>query len=114
MSSGKIDKYEYLTGKDILPYNQQRIKEQAKFTYYLLRKAIEKQIKTIEDQGEREIEILKDLKDHNKQLANDYEDKLLISKEWEISKNIYNKRLDKIKELSIELKIDDNNYYLLI
>ena len=33
LSSGKIDKYEYLTGKDILPSNQQQIIEQAKFTY---------------------------------------------------------------------------------
>ena len=31
--SGKIDKYEYLTGKDILPSNQQQIIEKAKFTY---------------------------------------------------------------------------------
>ena len=76
-----------------------------------MRKAIEKQIKTIEDQGERQIEILKDLKDHNKQLTNEYDGKLLIWKEREISKNIYNKTLDKIKELSE--KIDDNNYYLL-
>ena len=49
LSSGKIDKYEYLTGKEILPSNQQQIIEQAKFTYSLLRKAFEKQIKTIED-----------------------------------------------------------------
>ena len=31
-SSGKIDKYKYLTGKEILPPNQQKIIEQAKFT----------------------------------------------------------------------------------
>ena len=29
----KIDKYEYLTGEEILPSNQQEIIEQAKFTY---------------------------------------------------------------------------------
>ena len=33
LSSGKIDKYEYLTGKEILPSNQQQIIEQAKLTY---------------------------------------------------------------------------------
>ena len=33
LSSGKIDKYEYLTGEEILPSNQQKIIEQAKFTY---------------------------------------------------------------------------------
>ena len=51
LSSGKIDKYEYLTGKEILPSNQKQIIEQAKFTYSSLGKAFEKQIKTIEDQG---------------------------------------------------------------
>ena len=38
LSSGKIDKYEYLTGKDILPSNQQQIIEQAKFTFSYLGK----------------------------------------------------------------------------
>ena len=33
LSSGKIYKYEYTTGEDILPSNQQQIIEQAKFTY---------------------------------------------------------------------------------
>ena len=36
LSSGKIHKYEYLTGEDILPYNQQQMIEQAKLTYYPL------------------------------------------------------------------------------
>ena len=53
LSSGKIDKYEYLTGKEILPSNQQQIIEQAKFTYSPLGKAFEKQIKTIEDQEKK-------------------------------------------------------------
>ena len=84
LSSGKIHKYEYLTGEDILPSNQQQIIEQAKFTYSPLRKAFEKQIKTIEDQGEKQIDALKNLKDQNKQLVNvdyEYADKLLHSKE---------------------------------
>ena len=51
LSSGKIDKYEYLIGEEILSSNQQRIIQQAKFTYFPLGKALEKQIKTIEDQG---------------------------------------------------------------
>ena len=62
LSSGKIDKYEYLTGKEILPSNQQQIIEQAKFTYSPLRKAFEKQIKKIEDQGEKQVEALGNLK----------------------------------------------------
>ena len=55
-SSGKLHKYEYLTGKDILPSNQQQIIEQAKFTYSPLGKAFEKQIKTIEDQGKKQVD----------------------------------------------------------
>ena len=51
LSSDEIDKYEYLTGEEILPSNQQQIIEQAKFTYSPLGKAFEKQTKTIEDQG---------------------------------------------------------------
>ena len=35
LSSGKVDKYEYLTGEEILPSNKKQIIEQAKFTYYL-------------------------------------------------------------------------------
>ena len=41
-SSGKIHKYEYLTGEDILPSNQQQIIEQTKFTYSPFGKAFEK------------------------------------------------------------------------
>ena len=46
-SLGKLHKYEYLTGEDILPSNQQHIIEQTKFTYSPLGKALDKQIKTI-------------------------------------------------------------------
>ena len=47
LSSGKIDKYEYLTGKEMLPSNQQQIIEQGKFTYSPMGKAFGKQIKTL-------------------------------------------------------------------
>ena len=68
LSSAKIHKYEYLTGEDMLPTNQQQIIEQTKFTYSPLGKAFEKQIKTIEDQGEKQIDALKDLKQAKEQL----------------------------------------------
>ena len=55
LSSGKIDKYEYLTGEEILPSNQKQIIEQAKFIYSPLGKAFEKQTKTIEDQGKNNL-----------------------------------------------------------
>ena len=45
LSSGKINKYEYLTGEEIFPSNQPQIIEQAKFTYSPLGKSFEKQKK---------------------------------------------------------------------
>ena len=52
----------YLTGEDILPSNQEQIIEQAKFTYSPLGKAFEKQIKTIEDKGHKQIDALESLR----------------------------------------------------
>ena len=107
LSSGKLHKYEYLTGEEILPSNQQQIIQQAKFNYSPLGKAIEKQRKTIEDQGKKQVKAIQD----NKRLVNinknDYKDKLLLSREREIFKDIFNKRLDRIEELNN--KIDYNN-----
>ena len=68
LSPGKLDKYEYLTGEEILPSNQQQIIEQAKFTYSPLGKAFEKQTKTIEDQGKKQVDALKSLKPSDKEL----------------------------------------------
>ena len=47
LSSGKTHRYQYLSGEDILPSNQQQITEQARFTYFPLGKAFKRQIKTI-------------------------------------------------------------------
>ena len=109
LSSDKIDKYEYLTGEEILPSNQQQIIEEAKFTYSPVGKAFEKQTKTIEDKGEKQI---KAIQDNRKQLISDddYKNKLLISKEREIFKDIYNKRLDKIEELNNKIDYDNLKY----
>ena len=104
LSSGKIDKYEYLTGEEILSSNQTQIIQQAKFTYSPLGKVFEKQIKTIEDQGKKQVKAIQEKQIINK---DNYKDKLLLSKEREIFKDIYNKRLDKIEELNN--KIDYNN-----
>ena len=49
LSSGKIDKYEYLTREEILPSNQEQTIEKAKFIYSPLEKTFEKQTKTIKD-----------------------------------------------------------------
>ena len=42
LSSGKIDKYEHLTSKEILHFNQRQIIEQAKSAYSSLCKGFEK------------------------------------------------------------------------
>ena len=60
LSSGKIYKNEYLTGEEILPSNQQQIIQQTKFTYSPLGKAFEKQIKTIGDQGKKQVKAIQD------------------------------------------------------
>ena len=110
LSSGKIDKYEYPTGEEILPSNQQQIIEQAKFTYFPLGKAFEKQAKTIKDQGKKQVKAIQD-----KQIVTnaDYKDKLLLSKEREIFEDIYNKRLDKIEELNHEANYDNLEYVVV-
>ena len=111
LSSGKIDKYEYLSGEEILPSNQQQIIQQAKFNYSPLGKAFEKQTKIIEDQAKKQVKAIQD-----KQIVNinnykdDYKDKLLLSKEREIFKDIYNKRLDKIQELNNKIDYDNLEY----
>ena len=43
LSSGKIDKYEYLTDEEILPSDQRQIMEQAKLAYSFLEKTLKKQ-----------------------------------------------------------------------
>ena len=47
LSSGKIGKYEYLTGEEILPSNHQQIIEQAKFTYSPLGKLLKNKQKLL-------------------------------------------------------------------
>ena len=53
LPSGKTDKYEYLTGEELLPSDKSINIEQVKFTYSPLEKSFEKQIKAIEDQRKR-------------------------------------------------------------
>ena len=105
-----MDKYKYPTGKRRLPSDQGRIIEQAKIAYSLLEKASEKQTKTTEEQGEKQIRAIEDNK---KQQDNNIPgNKLLLSKEREIFKNIYNKRLNKIDELS--KKVDYANLKFIV
>ena len=65
LSSRKLHKYEYLTGEDILSSSNQQVIEQARFTYYPLGKALDKQIKTIKDQGKKQVGALNTIKSDN-------------------------------------------------
>ena len=104
LSSGKIYKYEYLTGEEILLANQQQIIEQAKFTYSPLGKAFEKQTKTIEDQGKRQVDALLALKPKQikpKEIKSD--DKF---------SNYFINELAKIRKSYEPIDFNDLTYYL--
>ena len=105
LSSVNIHKYEYLTGEDILPSNQQQIIEQAKLTYSPLEKAFERQIKTTEDQGKKQVDPLENLK--LKEKTKPIEDKSNKSR----TKIMFNDLINKRKEIMSELhgSADYNN-----
>ena len=117
LSSGKLNKYEYLTGEEILPSNQQQIIEQVKFTYFPLGKAFEKQTKTIEDQGEKQIKAIRDksiekIKKYS-DYDNDYKKELLLSKEREIFRDIYNDRLEQLQLARDNVDYNNLNYEVI-
>ena len=101
LSSGNTDIYEYLTGEEILPSDQSRIIEQAKFTHSPLGKALEKQIKTIEEQGKKQVETLEVFERNTQKLTiNDAIPENILSEEAE-------NELNKIKEFG--KKVDREN-----
>ena len=112
LSSGKIHKYEYLTGEDILPSNQQQIIEQAKFTYSPLGKAFEKQIKTIEDQGQKQkIKAIRDQGQVKTVAKYSYDDDTpFISKQKEIFNELADERLEKTTDLDKKVNSNDLIY----
>ena len=105
LSSGKLDKYEFLTGEEIQPADQRRV------IFSPLEKAFEKQTKTIEEQEEKQI---KAIEDNKKQLYNKQTryNELLLSKEREKFKKIYNKRFDKIDKLSKTIDYGDLKFII--
>ena len=104
LSSGKLDKYEYLTGEEILPSNQQQIIQEAKFNHSPLGKAIEKQIKTVKDQGEKQVVTLESLNVPNKKLSS--------IKDFIPMENLNPVIINEIKTIEeIEKKIDRNKMF---
>ena len=110
LSSGKIHKYEYLTDEDILLSNQQHIIEQAKFTYSPLEKAFERQIKTIEYQGEKQVEALENLKSKEQKVIADKSDDDKSLKQKETHSKLFDEKFSEIQELSKEI-YDKNLIY---
>ena len=109
LSSGKIDKYEYFTGEEILPSKQQQMIEQAKFTYSLLGKAFEKQRKTIEDQGEKQIKATQDKRPIKsiEKFTYDINDSPIVLKEEEIYNKLTEENFEKINNLDKKVDIDN-------
>ena len=101
LSSGKLDKYEYLTGEEMLPSNQQQIIQQTKFNYSPLGKAFEKQTKTIQPQGEKQVVALESLKSSDK--------KLIPIKDFIPMENLNPETINEIKRIEeIEKQVDRN------
>ena len=109
--SGKIDKYEYLTGEAILPSYQRRLMKQSRFTYSPLEKALEKQTTTIEDQGKKEINAIEY---HGKQL---FESNKVIKNDFNIDRDstphdeqkIYMYLMNLLEKGFLEKKVNSNN-----
>ena len=109
LSSGKLDKYEYLTCEDILPSNQEQIIEQTKLTYSPLVKAFEKQTKTIEDQGKKQVEVLENLKPIEGSKVIKYDGEYLEQKQETYNK-LFDENLNEIQDLSREIDYKNLNY----
>ena len=96
LSSGKIDKYEYITDEEKLPSDQSRTIEQAKISYFSLGKAFEKQLQTFENQGIKQAEALKVLKlEENQQGLKSFE--IIFPKE--MTTNKIKSELDEIERI---------------
>ena len=119
LSSCKMDKYEYLKGKEIFSQKQHRIIKQAKSTYSLLRKALAKQVKTIGQQGEQQRESTdeqgeKQLLAPNENIRKDGDnglptynrDKDRDSLDKKIIEEIYERRIDRINKIDRQINFN--------
>ena len=108
LSSRKIDKYEYVIGEEILPPDQRRMIEEAKFTYSPLGKACEKQTKTIEEQGKKQIDAITNQNEKLGALTNKDDHKNIYK---EIFDKLVKEKFYRIKELTYKIDYDDLIYY---
>ena len=122
LSSCKMDKYEYLKGKEIFPQKQHRIIKQAKSTYSLLRKALAKQVKTIGQQGEQQRKALTSREKNNYLHLMRIFEKMMImaylliiglkiemvkdSLDKKIIEEIYERRIDRINKIDRQINFN--------
>ena len=108
LSFGKIDKYKYLTDEEILPRDQRRVTEQAKVAYSPLAKTFQKQTKTIEEQGKKQIDSITNQNKILEALTNKDDHKSIYK---EISEKLVKEKFDGIKEIKYETDHDNLIYY---
>ena len=91
-----------------MTFNQRQIIEQAKFTYSPLGNDFQKQTKTIEDQGRRQIDVITNQSERLAALTNkdDHKDNYK-----EIFEKLVKERFDEIKELTDEVNHDYLTYF---
>ena len=105
--SVKIDKYEFLAEKEIIPCDQWRIIEQATFFYFILGKTFGKQTKTIKGEGGKQIDAITNQKERLAAVTNKDDHKYNYK---DLFKEIEKERFDEIKELIDEINQDDLTY----
>ena len=81
---------------------------QANFTYSLLRKAFEKQTKTIEEQGKKQVDAITNQNKRLEALTNKNNHKSIYK---EIFDKLVKEKLDEIKELIYKIENDNLIYY---
>ena len=74
-----------------------------------MEKSFEKQIKTLEDQGKKQVDALESLKTKEQTKAITYDDESLEQKEEGYNK-LFDKKLDEIQELSREIDYKNLDY----
>ena len=109
----KLISMSILPMKKKLPSNQKQIIEQSKFTYSLLGKAFEKQIKATEDQGKKQVDALKDLKNNKQKQAKAIEDKSDDKPSMQEKKfnRLLDERMDEIQKIGKEFDLSNLTYY---
>ena len=98
-------------GNTILPSDQSRIIEQAKFTYSPLGKAFEKQTKAIEEQGRQQAEAIEE---HRKYLvkSSSETESLTLLKQKENFEELANEKINEIQDLSKQIDFNNLFYYI--